>query len=336
MNFQVLIIFALTAISYVLSKVPAGRINPASWMSDSLEFIGQKTLKEITLPGTHDSGAYWLGDVWMPDAGSDWPNEAAAVGQKIGKNETWVTRNFALAQDQNLYQQLLGGIRYLDIRSGWDNTTNQWVTFHYLCGSPITELFGNISKFMEEYKNEILVLEVSHFSGFPSHQNIRDLRAMIIEYFGEFIYPVNLSFNFTINDMIESGKTVIVTMSEEDSAPIWPGDTIYNTYANSPIIRKMIKFNKDTVQQYMSSTWPNQIFKVSWTLTPNAQTILDSIKFLKPHTLIQLADLGNPFLPEFWKSLKHEHYQVGNILIIDHYEQSSIMAVIYDMNGITF
>ena len=42
------------------------KISPATWIGDSMSIIGEKTLKEITLPGTHDSGAYYLTEIQMP------------------------------------------------------------------------------------------------------------------------------------------------------------------------------------------------------------------------------------------------------------------------------
>lgn len=40
----------------------------ATWIGNSIEILGPLTLKQITLPGTHDAGTYWLTDVPLPGA----------------------------------------------------------------------------------------------------------------------------------------------------------------------------------------------------------------------------------------------------------------------------
>lgn len=69
-------------------------------------------------------------------------------------------------------------------------------------------------------------------------------------------------------------------------------------------------------------------------MTPDGDCVFQGAELGKPHTLVELADFGNPYLPSFWLNQKALGYQVGNILIIDHYQKSSIMTVIYDMNWI--
>ncbi|CAG9318692.1 unnamed protein product [Blepharisma stoltei] len=307
----------------------------SSWMGSSLNIIGGKTLKQLTLPGTHDSGAFWLSDTPLPGADYACHNAFEIISKETEQPMVTVMKPWELAQDQNIYNQLVGGIRYIDLRAGYYNVTNTWVTFHYLIGSPIIEILQNISQFLNDYPTEIVIIEISHFDGYPTAQNIADLQQMTLNILGKFIYPVDLAFNFTINDMINSGKRAIVTMESGYGNVIWPGDSIYNTYADSPVVKTMINFNTQTVAQYMNMTLPYQIFKISWTLTPNDQTVIGTVKPKNPHTLIELADIANPYLPDFVNEMMAKRYQIGNILIIDHFESSAIMNVTYLMNGIS-
>lgn len=103
-------------------------------------------------------------------------------------------------------------MRYFDLRAGWDNSTNTWVTFHYLVGSPINEILGNISFFMKEFQSEIIIVEISHFDGNPTETDVQKLRDLVLEILGSYIFPIDLSFNFTISDMVNSGKRAIITM----------------------------------------------------------------------------------------------------------------------------
>jgi len=311
-------------------------VNPSTWISDSLSVLSGKTLKEITLPGTHDSGSYKLTWLPMPGAESAKLEAAAKVAEELFVPTEWVIKDWARSQDEDFYSQMQGGIRYFDLRCGWDNSTQQWRTFHFLIGNPIDSLLQGISKFLKEYPKEIVVVETSHYDGSPSENNVEALRDLVLEHLGEYLFPVNLSFNFTVGDMISSGKRAIVTMDHKDykAYNIWPGDTIYNTYADSNNLETMISYNNKTVEYFETGKWGKGLFKISWTLTPNEETILETLLFWKPHSLIELADTANPALPQFVKSITCKNWRTGNILIIDHYDKSSILEVVLEMNGI--
>ena len=137
--------------------------------------------------------------------------------------------------------------------------------------------------------------------------------------------------------MIASGKRVILTMEQaSDNVTIWPPNSIYNTYANSPNLEEMINYNNATIQQFMNSTWPQQLFKVSWTLTPNATAVEETVIPFKPHSLIELANTANKALPSFWIKINRLGWIMGNILIIDHYETSEVLKIAWQANGIPF
>lgn len=310
-------------------------VDPSNWVGQSLGVIGNLTLKQITLPGTHDSGTYYLTAVPMPGDQSNFWEEVYKLADATDSDVGKIVEAWAKSQDQIFYQQLMGGIRYFDLRSGWNKTTNTWVTFHFVEGSPVQYLLSNISQFVQSHTQEIVIVEMSHFEGYPTSADITMLRNMVLNTLGSYLYPVDLSFNFTINDMINSNKRILLTMDQGyDNKIIWPPNTIYNTYADTSDLNKMIEYNNKTVQLFMQNTWPNQVFKVSWTLTPGGTCISESILPWKPHSLIELADHGNKALPSFYNSIRKNNWRMGNILIIDHYETSAILQVVLDMNGI--
>ena len=302
-----------------------------------MSIIGGNTLKSITLPGTHDSGTYYLTETPMPGDTSGLYEVIYEVAAELDKSVGELSVEWGQTQDETFYNQMKGGIRYFDLRSGWYNKANEWVTFHFVIGSPVQQLLQNISQYLHDYPTEIVVVEISHFDGYPSAANITTLKNMVLSILGTYLYPVDLSYSFTISAMVNSGKRAIVTMEQGyDNINIWPPGAIYNTYANTPDIQKMVAFNNQTVQQFMNGTWPGTLFKISWTLTANAETVTDTVIPFKPHSLIQLADSGNKVLPSFWISMKKNNWRMGNILIIDHFEASAIMDTIWSMNGIPY
>ena len=62
-------------------------------MSKSSSIIGPQKIRDILIPGTHDSGAYSFIDSALQ-----------------------ITTKYATTQEENIFNQLYFGIRYLDIR----------------------------------------------------------------------------------------------------------------------------------------------------------------------------------------------------------------------------
>lgn len=321
------IIFILLTCSFSL--------NPETWIEDSYENLKHKSLKEITLPGTHDSGSYYLTDIIEEGEDTLFWEAIYTIANMQNRNVGKKIIDWTKTQDLNLYEQMQAGARYVDLRAGWNKTTSSWVTFHFVQGSPLIELLQNISKFLKDYPKEIVVVEISHFRGEPTLDDIKDLKNMVLDVLGEYLHPVDREFKFTVGDMVSKGLRAVVTMSKEfDNLRIWPPKSIFNTFADTPDLDKMIEFNNKTLQEFMKNGCDRCLFKVSWTLTTTKLNILESLQPWKPQTLMHYANKANAALPEFWDNTKSLKLMMGNILIIDSFENSEIMKVIWESNGL--
>ena len=103
------IIFILLACAYSL--------NPETWMEDSFEKLKQKSLKEITLPGTHDSGSYYLTDIIEEGEDTLFWEAIYTIANMQNKNVGKKIIDWTKTQDLNLYQQMQAGARYIDLRA---------------------------------------------------------------------------------------------------------------------------------------------------------------------------------------------------------------------------
>lgn len=308
-----------------------------NWMGNSLGKIGDKSLKQITLSGTHDSGAYNLTDALMPDAESDTIEDLVWLSEHLMSPVGDIIRDWSESQDWTFYQQLQGGMRYLDLRAGWDNSTCTWKAFHMQIGNSILDLLTEVRAFLDSHPKEIVILEVSHFDGYPTQNDIFTLELMIVKLFNGLFIPTSISLNTTINTLLYNDYRVLIAL---DSFPvtteyIWNTDILYNSYANTPSLAEMKSYNDDKVQEYMNGEHSSQLFKISWTLTPNSTTILTSILPWELNSLIELADLANSEFVDYWADQKIKGNKLGDIVLFDHFEFGWIMPVFYDMNGIS-
>ena len=320
----------------VFSVVAA--LTPATWVGDSLSVIGDRTLQQVLLTGSHDSGSFYLTTDLMVGAAEPAMEALIELAEKLNVPIEDVITPWAHSQDQTFYEQMEGGIRYFDLRSGWDNVTQTWRAFHFESGLPIQSLVNDVRMFLLDHPSEIVIVEASHFWGNPTNAQIQLLADILMLELGDLMYPSdNGAFSLTIAQMVSTNQRAVVTMETiVGSYPkIFNGNVIYNTYANSDKLSAMVAFNLQTAQQYTNSTWPNQLFKLSWTLTPAADVILESVLIDHPHSLLDLADVANPHLPAFWQQVKTNGWKLGNIIIIDHYQASQILQVVLEANGIT-
>ncbi len=94
----------------------------------------------------------------------------------------------------------------------------------------------------------------------------------------------------------------------------------------------MEKYNKKKVKAYNKKGSSRHLYKMSWTLTPDETCILEGALPFYPHNLKDLGKLANSHMLEFWE--KQGEHPMGNILLVDFFETSSVVEVTKRINGI--
>jgi len=244
-----------------------------------------------------------------------------------------IINGWSQTQTQNFYTQFLSGIRYLDIRIIFDETNNIWKLHHsFVIGNNLEVLFQQTQQYIKSYPSEVLILELSHNESQSQIQS-QLLYNVINSYIGSYLWPPQNGFR-PISEMVSSGKNVILTCTLSDlPSTYWPASTIINSYANSPVLSTMEQYNLDQIKSWEShGIYPNQLYKISWTLTPNEDTILEMLLPDTPKTVIELADIGNKDLENFFNNTLVPNgfkYPIfANILIIDDFLNSPIIQIV--------
>lgn len=119
---------------------------PARWMEQTLDF--SKTLKQISIPGSHDAGMY-ISSHCTPGAASC-------------NTET---------QKKPMLGQLEAGMRYLDLRPVW--TAGAFSTGHFsnvdvlggqgCLGGTLKDIFTGVNDFLSRGHKELVILNLSHY-----------------------------------------------------------------------------------------------------------------------------------------------------------------------------
>ena len=127
-----------TAISFIgLSSVcvQANAYDTADWVSQVYQQRGDTTLRQMVIPGTHDSATYNFSSSsdLAPDANSIY---GAAKG---------VVSDWGKTQSYNIYDMLQMGIRHFDLRIL--KHEGQFVNVHGLVGMTMPDVLAQVRQF---------------------------------------------------------------------------------------------------------------------------------------------------------------------------------------------
>jgi hypothetical protein len=233
------------------------------------------------------------------------------------------SRGWALTQHLNLYQQLVYGIRYLDLRVAWDEKRNKFRFHHSLWGDDFEAGLQQIKKFIDAYPKELVLIELDLTA--PAHL-IKKGTDLLLTYLKSKQVPSSLGLSGTYQDYVKSGKTVFI-FSHADPSFLNP-QLIKSTWANTDELKKLIQVQESSVKEYRH--FPGRLYRLEWVLTPSDSTIARGLVPGATKTLEDLAKKVNPELDNFvLRMLPH----TINIISLDYPESSSLIQLIRELNN---
>lgn len=271
-----------------------------SWMNKMLPYISNLSLKNLCIPGSHDSGMFMNNDGTIaPDCS-------------------------VITQSKSIYDQLEQGIRYFDVRpiigsgkfySGhYSNTTIGWLGGR---GQSIDSIIDDINKFTKLH-NELIILNVSHdlntddkYRKFDDNEWDAFLKQMnkLNYLFKVDTQEVDIDLSKSkLSTFIGKGQSSVIVIMESGSNNL--GDyflqgfftkkhlNVYNEYSNTNNLDIMSN-DQLTKMEYKAIDNNSEMFLLSWTLTqsdsqastcmmpgiPSIKTLANSANNILPSTL---------------------------------------------------
>jgi hypothetical protein len=277
----------------------------ANWMKTLYQNDPTTKLKDIVIPGTHDSGTTYM------------------------EQETTFTKTQGLP----ILEQLQSGIRYLDIRVGLDKKGNMIVVHNnYNSNKMIIDgndsLLANVKQFLRESPKEILILDFQYFRSVPDDVQKKLLDALAALPLGH----TNQAKDKIISKIMENGLRVFVLFTGLD--------TLRKKHPDWPIPPQIANRTEDTIQPSKGgsedclNSWaqkkdPNGL----WTfleeecpekLPQSAFSVMQGV--LTPKigdfrtTLVRLARISSA--EAIFKLMRNEFHHKWNIVIVDYFMKS--------------
>lgn len=309
-------------------------------MSDNLENIKDKTLRDIAIPGSHQAAIYVAANPWV-------------IGT-IGAPGPGVCQNLTIKN------QLECGVRYFDLRPG--RTRGRFAFTHYGAinyhGEWLDEVLDDVNDFMLNHR-ECIILKFSHFGDFFDDALYRDWMTVVTSKLGRFLFrTTDASINLAkvklgefMNQQGAGSVLVIVKESKftdnpinqftgvftgrDQDSPVVANLSIYDSYLEDPRYVKMRddqfeKFRKFGIVDVESEKEKiPDLFLLCWTCTPKAGKV--------PLTTVWwIAREPDAYLGRDMFELKNPNAQGRQINIIqtDFSEHARVTDVCLFMNGL--
>lgn len=186
--------------------------------------------------------------------------------------------NWSVTQGLGFKQQLCAGIRYLDLRVAEekDIEPNDLYFTHGLLGGKIQPGLQEIASFLEEHKQEVVILDFNHFYKMnkTTHEQLYQL---IVQTFGSklcpFISPSEWQDKLTLSNLWQNNKQVIAfyqSDSAKEHGELWPQLAIRSPWPNTCDLSKMISYLEENYRTRHQMPSPTNMFYVcQGVLTPD-------------------------------------------------------------------
>jgi hypothetical protein len=312
---------------------------PTSWMQSNLNILENRSLRQLCIPGSHDSGMSTC------TSGTAFAYDCNTITQTTG-----------------LLGQLQFGVRYFDVRPVI--SAGQYLTGHYgyisqidswqgANGQSIQSIINDINTYTASNK-ELVIVYLSHdlntdlgnASYAPFTQD--EWNALLSQLKGInnlFIAPNPTTIDLTtltLNDFIGGNRAAVLVIVEPSGSGISLGDyanqgfysasnfPVYNQYSNTNDLNQMAS---DQLAK-MKAQRPNpnsSYFLLSWTLTQNP-TQATTCFLGTADSILDLANQANPQLYSMLLPTCSEQCY-PNIIYTDNIQTSDIAAMAMAVNS---
>lgn len=317
-----------------------------NWMENMAAEIGGKPLREVCLPGTHDSAT--LG---ITNTSSFTPDEPTIVGKIKGACKKFgltrvlkdVVADWAISQPLTIAEQLSAGIRYFDLRLYWDADNNDIYICHALTSIKMSQVVAQVLAFAKLYPKEIVLLDFNHgynFDCVAGSASSMAFAAQIERLSNNLITTSEGNPGSTIQALWNTGKSVIAfkmphtgtykmpQLPSKDQDLVWPESLIWSHWpavhnSTSELYSDLNGVIANTAQQ------AGKVWVLQCILTPGQKAIEDGV-LSKPSTLLERGqELNNTvqtWLTTDWKNTPL------NIIILDNAFSIPYLSIVKSLN----
>jgi hypothetical protein len=265
--------FALFSPSGPVTDTKFSGGDTSGWMKALTKQCPDMKVRDIIVPGTHDSASYTISSLQL----------FSAVGR---------------TQNLSVQDQLLAGARYIDVRVANAKKRIGLSIWHgCLEGGAFMEVLEEVEEFLKNHEQEFVVLELVPEYGRPFARDARmDMLKSVHQQLGSRAVPAdqveNLLSSWTLKNLAESGKQVVVLLhprfyedfqlSQEEIASTYNMASsrkwMHGKWHNTRQIGQLLDRNLEFVQKHGKNQ--KQLLNNQFILTPGVGSASDVLNAL--------------------------------------------------------
>ncbi|HHG85955.1 MAG TPA: hypothetical protein ENJ82_14505 [Bacteroidetes bacterium] len=297
----------------------------SNWMAQMGDEIAGLTLRQLVIPGTHDSGTYAINkhSDYSPDAPSFIKElEKLPILPNLIKG---IVAGWARTQGLDWTAQLNAGIRYLDIRTCLNTDDNQMYIVHTMYGGLLSDLIAAVKAFATANPKEIILLDFNHFYEMTAASH-KQLVGEMLTAFGSKMVPAAAGLGTKVSDLWKAEQQVIVLYDDTEmvsaNAQLWSQNAIQSPWPNVQSVDAL----KTALDKEVADLPGEVFFVLQGILTENTELVVQGLLPGNPGTLEELEAITSPKVVGW---VQNEWNDVGlNIVIIDWFQTTNYLEVI--------
>lgn len=276
--------------------------NRPTWMWDNRQTLGAMRLRDLLIPGTHDSGSY--------------------QEYKGRPSENVITR-YTITQDENIWNQLAYGNRFLDFRIGLYRTTPErfWLNHGDFKINPLRDAIRDLSTFVNS-TNEVVIVDFHRFPwGFDSPEQHRELLTFLLQELEPFLLPRAAGNDVTLNDIWGTNRRVLLSYNDPtflQNDLLWSG--IPQRWGDKNDVGALKGYLDNTMRISNPQLWAAMA-----ELTPTTGDIISN----PTGSLRNLADKVNHNVTEWFREL---WWDKANIVATDFFLANNMIDIAIEAN----
>ncbi|CAD6201927.1 GSCOCG00002856001-RA-CDS, partial [Cotesia congregata] len=278
------------------------------WMSKHRDILMNMTLQELFIPGTHSSGSY---SEELPPT---------------------ILQRYTITQENSIMDQLLTGIRYLDIRPCIvDN--KYWVCHGTFAMQPLEAVITD----MRDFLNNTMEIVIVNFKEFPrgfetftNHSNF--LSCLVREFKGYFVIPYE-AHPKTLGEIWKSNMRLFIsyiTESEGKTDRLWT--SVMQQWGNVKNVIELDSFidRSEIISELKSDnkSRTKDLRAVMAEITlDSSMIIVDAALYYFGRGRKSLRELAVQTGPLVTMWYKQKHFKTANIVAVDFIDTTGIIEV---------
>lgn len=306
----------------------------ADWMSKLSDKKKRQPITELIIPGSHDSGAYKLFTelgiaIDRPELNTFWINHFSFITFPI-------INRYSQTQNQNVFEQLKSGIRYLDLRISLNPLDDEFYITHNFYGPPLLIILFQIRRFIKNYPSESIIIDIQHVYNVDSENKFNRLMDLFRTIFLDQMFlhskKTGESCIPSIHDMVNNRRPIMMIYrgdyhSNELPDFFWPKTAIYSPW---PDTRSPSLLQKFIDKILATSIDHSRLFVIQTVLTPNNRFVMKNFWSSLRRLSEPIGEIITKLFAKFHSSDDDDDYDDEDEDDVQHEKMNKINIVMYD------